>query len=382
MTKQQRKYPAPGEIVVFQPEFVEFGGEERVILSLCRELHAQGKAHSVLCYWDKINLAAYATWPLTVRQLEPAAHPLTRVWSLRRCLQYIHQVKSPVPVLFNIQSAYHAGLAVNAPYHLRIPDTYSLLDFKPEGAGQAAPPLLNRLKARLSSAVCHTVSGFGIRRADRFVTNTAALRAEMLRLYGRAAEVIYLGGFGDPCRDRPQRATSPIELLTVSRLQSSKRIDWILHALAEIKQDAAHYPEWRLHVAGSGPDRAALESLSRSLGLEKAVVFHGFVSDEQLAELYQRSHAFLMPAKQGFGLPAVEALYQKQGVVVSDESGVIELLDNTNWVTIARGGKAGFVIAMKDMLTRVVKPGFFEQPLPDLPTEESWAKNVITYLKW
>lgn len=382
MKQQPNRYPAPGEIVVFQPEFIEFGGEERVILSLCRELHAQGKAHSVLCYWDKINLASFATWPLTVRQLDPPRHPLAKVWALRRCLQYIHQVKSPVPVLFNIQSAYHAGLAVNAPYHLRIPDTYSLLGFKPSGAGQTALPLLNQLKARVSKGVCHHATGVGIRKAAQFVTNTAALRAEMQQLYGRTAEVIYLGGFGGPRSDQPQRATSPIELLTVSRLQSSKRIDWILHALAEIKQDAAHFPEWRLHVAGSGPDRDALESLCQYLGLGNAVMFHGFVSDEQLAELYQRSHVFLMPAKQGFGLPAIEALYQKQGVVVSDESGVIELLEDTSWVTIARGGKAGFVSAMKDMLVRVEKPGFFDQPLPQLPTEESWAKDVITYLKW
>jgi hypothetical protein len=46
-----------------------------------------------------------------------------------------------------------------------------------------------------------------------------------------------------------------------------------------------------------------------------------------------------MPARQGYGLPAIEALYQKLGLVVSEESGVIELLENTNWVTIVRGGK-------------------------------------------
>ena len=46
--EQQLNYPAVGDIVIFQPEFVEFRGEERVILSLSRELHAQGKQHSVL----------------------------------------------------------------------------------------------------------------------------------------------------------------------------------------------------------------------------------------------------------------------------------------------------------------------------------------------
>ncbi|HTN94902.1 MAG TPA: hypothetical protein VMJ33_09990 [Gallionella sp.] len=89
-----------------------------------------------------------------------------------------------------------------------------------------------------------------------------------------------------------------------------------------------------------------------------------------------------MPAKQGYGLPAIEALYQKQAVVVSEESGVIEILEKTNWVAIAKGGKDGFTRAMKDMLTRVEKPGFFEQPLPELPTEETWARKIIEYFGW
>jgi len=290
--QHQTKYPKAGEIVIFQPEFVEFGGEERVILSLSRELHAQGQPHSVLCYWNKINLASYASWPLTIHQLNPTRNPFNKVLSLRRCLQYIHKTGSPVPVLFNIQSAYHAGLAVKAPYHLRIPDTYSLLGFKPEGTEQAKQSFAKSLRSRVTQTVCHFATRRGIRRSDRFVTNTAALRDEMQRLYGRNAEVIYLGGFGGPRNDLPRRASSPIELLTVSRLQSSKRIDWILNALAEIRQDVTRVPQWRLHIAGSGPDGKALQNLSQSLGLGNDVVFHGFVSDGQLKDLYEGSMSF------------------------------------------------------------------------------------------
>ncbi len=380
--QQQTEYPVAGEIVIFQPEFVEFGGEERVILSLSRQLHAQGKPHSVLCYWDKINLASFATWPLKINQLLPTRSPINKVLALRRCMQYIHKAGSPIPVLFNIQSAYHAGLAVNVPYHVRIPDTYSLLGFKPEDVNGNVPLPSPSLRSRVTGTICHLATRRGIRQAQRFVTNTAALRDEMQQLYGRSAEVIYLGGFGAPHGNFSQRATRPIELFTVSRLQSSKRIDWILHALAETKRDANQYPEWRLHIAGSGPDREALQNLSLMLGLGDSVVFHGFVSDEQLKDLYEKSHVFLMPAKQGYGLPAIEALYQKLGLVVSEESGVVELLRNTNWVTIAKGGKQDFTRAMQEMLIRVGQPDFFEQPLPDLPTEESWAKNIIEYFGW
>jgi glycosyltransferase involved in cell wall biosynthesis len=168
----------------------------------------------------------------------------------------------------------------------------------------------------------------------------------------------------------------------VSRLQASKRIDWILHALAMVKRDAARFPQWHLHIAGSGPHRDALVSLSESLGLTDCVTFHGFVSDEQLASMYESCHVFLMPGRQGYGLPAIEALYQRQGVVVSEESGVVELLSGTPWAAIANRGKDGFALAMQDLLLRVGEPDFFEQSLPQLPTEASWAQQMIAHLGW
>jgi len=380
--QQQVNYPADGDIVIFQPEFIEFGGEERVILSLSRELHAQGKPHSILCYWDHINLAAYATWPLKVDQLNPSKNPISKVLSLRRCLQHIYQVGSPTPVLFNIQSAYHAGLATNVPYHLRIPDTYTLLGFKQEGTQEKLPSLIGNIKSKILTLVSHWATRRGIRRANQFVTNTIALQKEMHELYGRSAEVIYLGGFGGLIDGLPVRVNNPINLFTVSRLQMSKRIDWILYALADIKGDVDRYPNWFLHIAGSGPDLKALQSLSEDLGISDQVIFHGFVSDDQLKELYASSHIFLMPAKQGFGLPAIEALYQKLGLVVSDESGVVEILQGTNWVSIAKGGKLGFSSATKEMLKRVSATDFYKQPMPDLPTECLWAKNIIKSFGW
>jgi glycosyltransferase involved in cell wall biosynthesis len=378
----QSKYPSQDECVVFQPQFVEFGGEERVILSLCRELHSQGKPHAVLCYQDHINLAQYAEWPLKVYQLNPGPSPLKRILSLRHCLQRIHHQGGPVPVLFNIQSAYHAGLAASAPYHLRIPDTFSLLGFVPEG--EAAPQVKadDFLKASFAKVLLQFATRRGIRNAKQFVTNTAALRDEMQSLYGRSAEVIYLGGFGSPTNTVPERATSPIELLTVSRLQSSKRIDWILQSLADIKQSGNAHPAWRLHVAGSGPDSEALAALATRLGLAEQVIFHGFVSDAELQALYAQCHVFLMPAKQGYGLPAIEALYQKMGVVVSSESGVVEILDNTNWVAVSCDGQQGFSAALAEMLVRAAQPDFFNQDLPDLPIEKTWARKLITHYEW
>jgi glycosyltransferase involved in cell wall biosynthesis len=141
-------------------------------------------------------------------------------------------------------------------------------------------------------------------------------------------------------------------------------------------------PTWLLHVVGSGPERDALQALSDSLALRDRVMFHGFVSDEQLAALYERSHVFLMPALQGYGLPALEALYRHSAVVMNVESGAAEILGNTPWVSIAAPGEPAFHAAVRNMLTQVATPGFFEQPLPALPSMQTWARDLITQLAW
>lgn len=364
-------FPAADEAVIFQPEFVEFGGEERVILALSEGLHARDKPHSVLCYHDHIGLARHARLPLKVHQLRPPGRGPVKAWALRQALLRLRGQGSPTPALFSIQSALHAGLANARHYQLRIPDTYSLL---------SPPTLRGRLDPMRARLVLRDwATGSGVRRAERLLTNTQALAHEMHQLYGRRADVHYLGGHGRVVQEVPLRSDSEVQLLSVCRLQASKRIDWMLRALAASPPDT---PPWRLHVAGSGPERDALQALAQSLGLAERVVFHGFVSDEQLEALYRLAHVFLMPARQGFGLPAIEALYRRCAVVLNRESGVSEILDGTPWVLIAEPGEAGFTAAVQAMLRRVQRPGLFDRPLPGLPTMDRWAGEVIEALGW
>ena len=360
-------FPSPGEAVIFQPAFVEFGGEERVILSLSEELHAQGKPHSVLCYHDRIDLGRHARLPLRVHSLQPGNGP-ARAWALRRALQRLHRMGSPTPVLFNIQSALHAGLSGAKRYHLRIPDTYSLL---------SPSPWRREPWATVRSALRDAATRRGVQGAQRLLTNTRALATELNDLYGREAQVHFLGGQGHAIDGLPVRSREEVNLLSVCRLQSSKRIDWMLQALAEESE-----VPWRLHIAGTGPERNGLEALTRNLGIAPWVQFHGFVSDDELERLYRQAHVFLMPARQGFGLPAIEALYRRCTVVLNRESGVSEILEDTPWVLIAEPGPAGFSSAVRMMLRRLHREGPWLQPLPPLPTMKGWAADVIDALGW
>jgi glycosyltransferase involved in cell wall biosynthesis len=86
------------------------------------------------------------------------------------------------------------------------------------------------------------------------------------------------------------------KFLQACRLIEKKGLRTSLLAFAKF---AAHYPESTFTIAGEGPLQSELEALTRELGLGGRVSFPGFISQEQLRELFYRSHIFLHPSEQG-----------------------------------------------------------------------------------
>lgn len=210
---------------------------------------------------------------------------------------------------------------------------------------------------------------------------------EVDSLYGLRPVIARFGVAGDKAdyRHRPLTLEKPLRLLSVCRLEGSKRIDWILRSLAalEAQEPPLHArKDWRLDVVGEGSCEDELRSLANSLGLADRVVFHGLVSDERLEEIYNKADLFLMPAVQGYGLPALEALTRKIPVVMHAQSGVSEILGGTPWVEIIMGGEETLTASLDVMVSRLLADGLFEQDLPDFPTETLWAEEICRLCGW
>lgn len=357
-------------IEIFQPEFRVFGGEERVILSLARAIVASGRAVSLLCYHNELNIASFADFPIAVHALTPGSNPVTRARALGAHLAERYRNGAPAPMLCNIQSAHHAGFAVRSPYHLRIPDTFRLLGDAPRG-----------LKQRTRAWLAHRMVGRGIRAALTFSTNTIPLRDEMHRLYGRAANVLHLGGIAARRPFAGKSVVGPVRLLSVSRLEQSKRIDWIITSLHTLDVAGA-IPPWTLDIIGRGPEATAIEQLTARLKLSDKVNFLGFVGDDVLEDKYSSAHIFAMPAIQGYGIPAIEAVAHRLGVVLTTDSGVHEALCGTTWAVVTEPSPAAFTEGLRTMIQRVVQTGLLCSELPQLPTEERWAQEIIALSGW
>jgi len=167
-------------------------------------------------------------------------------------------------------------------------------------------------------------------------------------------------------------------MLSVCRVEANKRVDWVLRALAALSLKTA----WRLDVVGDGSLIGPLREMASALGIGKRVRFHGFVADAALEEMYEAAHLFVMPAVQGYGIPAVEALERGIPVVVHRESGVSDLLLETPWATVVRGDELSTVEGLRDAIDGVIAGRHLSSPLPVLPTEDEWAERVAALCGW
>jgi len=103
---------------------------------------------------------------------------------------------------------------------------------------------------------------------------------------------------------------------TVGRISHGKGWDTLLQACAAMPDR-----NYRLIIAGDGPERGAMEDMLRTLHLEENVRLLGTVSHSQLPEIYSSLDVFVFPTRrdgESLGLVAVEAMACGTPVIASD----------------------------------------------------------------
>ncbi|PSI01634.1 glycosyltransferase [Synechococcus lacustris] len=121
---------------------------------------------------------------------------------------------------------------------------------------------------------------------------------------GELQEQLY-GQIAEQRRHRQMRSQQQhLRLIFIGRLDSYKRVDWLIEACAALITA-------ELHVIGDGSLRMQLEFQAQALGIDKAVVFHGRVSEQEKLVLLRDSDLLVLPAdssNEAFGIVQLEAM--------------------------------------------------------------------------
>ena len=141
------------------------------------------------------------------------------------------------------------------------------------------------------------------------VVETAGADADRCAAIFNTVDDRFIPGDRAAARARFGIAPGATVLSAVARLdprQRHKGHDRVIPLLADL---AREIPGLTYLVAGDGGDRKRLEALARNTGADGIVRFLGFVSDEDLPDLYRASDLYVMPSHgEGFGIAFVEAM--------------------------------------------------------------------------
>ncbi|MGC8538911.1 MAG: glycosyltransferase [Candidatus Micrarchaeia archaeon] len=115
-------------------------------------------------------------------------------------------------------------------------------------------------------------------------------------------------------------------VLYLGRLSAEKKVDTLLKAAKVL---LSKDEKIRFVIAGTGPMLGEYKRMSSSLGIEKHVIFAGFVEQEEVANMYAAADVFCIPSTfETQGIVAVEAMAVGKPVVGADHLALSELIVN------------------------------------------------------
>lgn len=162
-------------------------------------------------------------------------------------------------------------------------------------------PLVMQVAENLTRALIlprRRVRDFVLRQSDGLICwNRAGVRVH--QTWGYTGLTAVIPGMANAFVREPlhagRRSGDALHVCFAGRLVASKGVDCLLHALALLK---ARGTEASCSIAGHGPERAALEALTRQLGLADHVRFLGVLPQDEVFKLLRSSDVLVLPSRR------------------------------------------------------------------------------------
>ena len=146
--------------------------------------------------------------------------------------------------------------------------------------------------------------------------------------------------------EKAEKSYDVIDILYVGALSKHKGAHILMNAFKGLESENI-----RLHIVGKGVDKNGFKKIAES---DQRIIFHGFVSDEELMQLYQKVNVVVVPSIWYDNSPMViyESFKNGTPVIGSRIGGIPELVeDKYNGFLF----EAGDVCELKEMLENPIK---------------------------
>ncbi|HET9850284.1 MAG TPA: glycosyltransferase family 4 protein [Candidatus Saccharimonadales bacterium] len=157
----------------------------------------------------------------------------------------------------------------------------------------------------------------GLSRFDEIVSVSPAAAEFARRAFGLETKII--PNAVDVQLFKSDVANQPARVVFLGRLVNRKGAGQLIKAFAHVIK---FIPNANLVIAGTGPKRQELETLSKKLGLAENVEFKGFIDEADKAGLLASAEIACFPSFGGesFGIVLIEAMAAGSGVIIGGDN--------------------------------------------------------------
>jgi glycosyltransferase involved in cell wall biosynthesis len=156
----------------------------------------------------------------------------------------------------------------------------------------------------------------------------------------------------DVLEDRQYDDMPPVRVCFLGRLVPYKNCNVVIRGAAALIREK----KIRLDIVGDGWDRPKLEALTRELGLEKDVTFHGQIPHPRAMEILARNHVMAFPSIKEFGGGVVvEAMARGVVPIVMEYGGPSDLVENDCGISLPLKNELDTVQDLKRVLEELVQ---------------------------
>lgn len=159
--------------------------------------------------------------------------------------------------------------------------------------------------------------------------------------------VLHSGTKVDFFTPKPKKQSTEINFIQISSFGFYKGHKYTVAAFSEFLINNNQGIKAKLHFTGEGPTLNAVKNQVKELGLEEAVIFHGWVDHNRAIELLSNSDYFVQHSvtdefgsTEGIPNSIMEAMAMELPVISTRHAGIPELVEN---------GINGYLVAERDV---------------------------------
>ncbi len=299
-----------------------YGGVERVAHELAAAWQEQGKSATVFSLVAQPRaLQEPDPLPVSYRRVPLPSWPLGRLVLPIPSRSLLRLLIAPEPLHAHLPCPAVLALALLArllrPRRCISLHWHSFLEPAPSPAGRLFGAY-QRLAERLLPCFARIITTSPVLRAELLAASATAATVRVLPCslpepLERQAQPIAAARLGSepPSASDSAQPRSVFRLISIGRLDSYKRVDWLIEDLAAAQRLLpADGPSLQLAVVGDGPDRAALERQAAALAPGR-VTFHGRVDERAKQALLAQADLLVLAANrcnEAFGIVQLEAM--------------------------------------------------------------------------